>query len=323
MLFTTLLGLLRRRPAHRPRRPLSPPLALEPLGERCLLSGGLTTTLVPPALAPALAAPERHAMPLHLQGAGSATLTATGDGALAGNFHAAGEASGLGHWTNVGAIVFTPVAGQPGAFSAQGTVVFVAGNGDLLTGTITGTLTALSPTKGVGQGIFTWTGGTGRFANASGTAPFTVDQNLADNSFTFETTPGAVIAYDGPAPPTGPVVSLAGTSLSPTFEDTRSATSALGTLAGTSPLLGGALTGRFDNVVKAAGNQVSGVLVLNDADSGDALVVIFEQTYDAQAGLWEGTYTVVGGTGQYAGASGSGVIFADPDAPGGVLVTFP
>src|SRR5262249_51337085 len=152
---------------------------------------------------------------------------------------------------------FTPVPGQPGVFSAEGTVVYVAGNGDLLTGTFTGTLTALSPTQGLGQATFPWTGGTGRFANASGTAPFTVDQNLTDGTFTFKTSPDAVIAHDGPAPSSGPVVSLAGTSLSPTFEDAQSATSALGTLSGTSPVLGGALTGRFDNVVKASGNRVS------------------------------------------------------------------
>jgi hypothetical protein len=328
MLFASLFRSLRSA-SVRPRtarRLRSCSLSVEPLDERCLLSHGICPALVPPEPGSALvAAQAQAAVPLILNGEGAANLAPVLDaegnptGALAGSFHAQGTATLLGQWSNVGAAVFTP---RPdGTFRADGLVVYTASNGDKLIGTFTdGTLTITGPTTGVGTATFVWIGGTGRFANASGTAPFTVDQNLADGSFTFTTDPGAVVAFDGPAPPSGPAVDLAGSSLAGSFDDARQLT-ITGSLSGSSPALGGAIQGRFDNYASAAGNKVDGVLVLTHPGSDDAVVLIFQQTFNEETGLYEGSYTIIGGTGDFTGATGSGSIITDADAPGGPLST--
>lgn len=80
-------------------------------------------------------------------------VTATGEG----------QATHLGQFTRLGRVVLHPEDG-----SAQGTVVFTAANGDQLFMDVVG----LPTTTASISGTYTFTGGTGRFGNASGGADF-------------------------------------------------------------------------------------------------------------------------------------------------------
>lgn len=74
---------------------------------------------------------------------------------------AEGHATHLGKFSREEVLVLNPIAG-----SAVGTIVFTAANGDQLSGTVAAQFT--SPTTLVGT--YTFTGGTGRFADATGEA---------------------------------------------------------------------------------------------------------------------------------------------------------
>ena len=74
-----------------------------------------------------------------------------------------GEATHLGRFTRLGRVVVH------GDGSAEGTVVFTAANGDQLFMEVVGVPTNSPTTIG---GTYTFTGGTGRFSDASGTANF-------------------------------------------------------------------------------------------------------------------------------------------------------
>jgi hypothetical protein len=80
-------------------------------------------------------------------------VTATGEG----------QATHLGRFTRLGKVVVHPEDG-----SAEGTVVFTAANGDQLFMDVIG----LPTTTASISGTYTFTGGTGRFGNASGGADF-------------------------------------------------------------------------------------------------------------------------------------------------------
>jgi hypothetical protein len=76
---------------------------------------------------------------------------------------------------------------------ANGTLVsevltYTAANGDVLRATIVGTFTVTGPTTVVFSGSQTFTGGTGRFAQATGSAPFEGTADLATNTsfYSFE-----------------------------------------------------------------------------------------------------------------------------------------
>ena len=79
--------------------------------------------------------------------------------------HAVGRATHLGSFFREELIHFNPVAG-----TLNGTVTFTAANGDQLFGIVAGGF--VSPTTAAGT--YTFTGGTGRFANATGDADFTL-----------------------------------------------------------------------------------------------------------------------------------------------------
>jgi hypothetical protein len=74
-----------------------------------------------------------------------------------------GQATYLGRFTRFARVVLH------GDGSAEGTVVFTAANGDQLFMEVVGVPTSSSTTIG---GTYTFTGGTGRFSDASGTANF-------------------------------------------------------------------------------------------------------------------------------------------------------
>ena len=78
---------------------------------------------------------------------------------------AEGEATHLGRFSREEVVLLNPVNG-----SIAGTVVFVAANGDQLSGVLAGQFTSATTVAGT----YTFTGGTGRFQNATGEADFSL-----------------------------------------------------------------------------------------------------------------------------------------------------
>lgn len=76
-----------------------------------------------------------------------------------------GYATQLGQFSREEVVLFNPLTG-----TLTGDIVFTAANGDQLSGIVEGGF--ISPTTATGA--YTFTGGTGRFANASGRADFVV-----------------------------------------------------------------------------------------------------------------------------------------------------
>jgi hypothetical protein len=116
--------------------------------------------------AAALAGPGGSNLPL--MGNSTAVLTVSlADGSLTGA--ASGHLTLLGAFTTIDNTTFTPT-GPPGPvipFEITGTTAFVAANGDELLGTVNGT-GDIADSVARGTNVVTITGGTGRFANASG-----------------------------------------------------------------------------------------------------------------------------------------------------------
>jgi len=76
-----------------------------------------------------------------------------------------GNATHLGQFSREEVVLFNPLTG-----TLTGVIVFTAANGDQLFCTVAGGF--ISPTAATGT--YTFTGGTGRFANASGSADFII-----------------------------------------------------------------------------------------------------------------------------------------------------
>ena len=97
--------------------------------------------------------------------------------------------TGVGSATHLGASTFVATVTvnitPPPPFAVQGTAVFTAANGDQFYTSIVGTTTPTGPTSATGSFVHTITGGTGRFADASG-------QLVATSSFNPQTLTGLV-----------------------------------------------------------------------------------------------------------------------------------
>ena len=76
-----------------------------------------------------------------------------------------GEATYLGQFSRDEVLVL-----NPGTGTIAGTIVFTAANGDQLFGEVTGQFTSTTTVAGT----YTFTGGTGRFENATGEADFSL-----------------------------------------------------------------------------------------------------------------------------------------------------
>jgi hypothetical protein len=125
-----------------------------------------------------------------MQGAGEGQVTAAGF-----SFVAAGEATQLGKWTNSGEVaILGPDPTTPGNLAVVGEVAFTAANGDRLYAVITG---SLDPATGAGLGVFHWDGGTGRFAGATGSAVFPVQNSPvgAGGGFAFAFTAAGTLDF--------------------------------------------------------------------------------------------------------------------------------
>jgi hypothetical protein len=120
--------------------------------------------------------------PFALRGKGTATFITDGSGnIIGGNLTASGTATHLGRWTAVGTVHFTPVPDNPTLFHASGSSTYTAANGDKLDLVLDdGTLDV---TTAISTGHAHFTGGTGRFAGASGSISYVVTQNLTTGEF--------------------------------------------------------------------------------------------------------------------------------------------
>ena len=92
-------------------------------------------------------------------------------------------AEGTGTATHLGTITVHRTAtltatATPGVFDFNGQATLTASTGEVLTSTITGTLNAAI---GHADLVYEWTGGTGRFENATGTTFWSVD--VADGEY--------------------------------------------------------------------------------------------------------------------------------------------
>jgi hypothetical protein len=95
------------------------------------------------------------------------------------NFAGGGPVTHMGNTKQKGTLVLqAPIA--PGLFPGSGSVTITAANGDTVTFDYVGLLDALT---GEGFGTFTFTGGTGRFAGATGGGTFDalIDLSLPSN----------------------------------------------------------------------------------------------------------------------------------------------
>ena len=137
----------------------------------------LTLTLLVGNLA--VSATER---PFSLTGTGIAIPVLDSNGNVIGAAPTgSGNATHLGMFTNTGKVDFMPDASNPNIIHPSGGGVFTAANGDKLNFVIiTG---ALDLTTGIGTGDFEFTGGTGRFANATGHTSGVIQQNVITGAY--------------------------------------------------------------------------------------------------------------------------------------------
>lgn len=97
--------------------------------------------------------------------------SARGTAAFTGpsTFVGAGNATHLGKYTEVGTLAFTPTD-NPGILHVEGTIIYTAANGAELHASASGELNAAT---GAVHAALTYHGGTGRFANATGSSALT------------------------------------------------------------------------------------------------------------------------------------------------------
>ena len=104
-------------------------------------------------------------VPFQGKAEGATTNVTPDPGGVVLTVHAEGNATSLGRYSREEVLLFNPATGI-----VSGSIVFTAANGDELIGTVAGGF--VSPTTATGT--YTFTGGTGRFANATGGADFVV-----------------------------------------------------------------------------------------------------------------------------------------------------
>ena len=122
--------------------------------------------------------------PFALNGNGVASFIVDGAGNLIGaDVTTSSTATHLGLCTTVGRVIYTPAndPDHPGRMLSSGSGIITAANGDRLNFVvITG---ALDLTTGIGTGDFAFTGGTGRFANATGHTSGVIEQNVVTGAY--------------------------------------------------------------------------------------------------------------------------------------------
>ena len=132
-------------------------------------------TLLLAAVTLALAARPASAgdqVPFKGRAKGAITSTTPGPDGVMLTVLAKGKATQLGKFTREEMVLLDPLTG-----TLTGDIVFTAANGDRLVCTFAGAF--ISPTTAAGT--YAFTGGTGRFAHASGTADFTASTDDGTN----------------------------------------------------------------------------------------------------------------------------------------------
>lgn len=118
--------------------------------------------------------------PFALNGRGVATFITDEAGHVIGaNTITSGTATHLGVWTLSGTVHYAP-PDENGKIPSSADATIVASNGDKLYVVLRG---LFDPVAGTDHGTFTFAGGTGRFAEASGTADFVVTVDPLTSSF--------------------------------------------------------------------------------------------------------------------------------------------
>jgi hypothetical protein len=124
------------------------------------------------------------AHPVPFQGRAEASITGVVDTPPATRkltASATGQATHLGRFTRTETLVINLATG-----TFTGTLAFTAANGDLLKADVAGHFT--SPTGDSAEGTYVFTGGTGRFQNASGQAVFEATADGPGFDVTFKGT---------------------------------------------------------------------------------------------------------------------------------------
>ncbi len=98
-----------------------------------------------------------------------------------GSIMGSGNATHLGLFTNSATVYFNPDPNDPTLVHPTGDGVFTAADGDNLYIVIEDA--SMSVVTGIGGGTFRITGGTGRFANASGSMIAVVEQNFLTGAY--------------------------------------------------------------------------------------------------------------------------------------------
>jgi hypothetical protein len=107
-------------------------------------------------------------------------LRGTGRFVTATDFVGEGHATHLGDFDEVGGVQFSPTD-DPAVLRIDGWAIHTAANGDEVHEVLTGRVNLQT---GIGIATATYVGGTGRFADATGSAAITF-QLLADGSYEF------------------------------------------------------------------------------------------------------------------------------------------
>jgi hypothetical protein len=118
--------------------------------------------------------------PFSLNGKGVASIAADGPVPV-GSITGSGTATHLGLFTNTATIYFNPDPTDPTVAHPSGEGVFIAANGDKLNIVVENA--SMSLLTGMGGGTFRINGGTGRFANATGSLTAVVEQNLITGAY--------------------------------------------------------------------------------------------------------------------------------------------
>jgi hypothetical protein len=136
------------------------------------------------------------------------------------------------------------------------------------------------------------------------------------------TVPSSVIGISHPGARAGIIAPLAAApahsfQASGTFVGTNPhADHDAGTLSGTETILG-SFTGTFD---QHGVGTLAGTAVLTFSN-GSSLALSYRMTLDHSTNTYSGTYTITGGTGALAGATGSGSIMTDHGTTGSFSLT--
>ena len=118
--------------------------------------------------------------PFALNGSGVASFIVDGAGNVTGaNVTGSGTATHLGSWTTSGVVHYAP-PDENGKIPSSGEATIIAANGDQLKIALQG---LFDPVSNSDQGTFTFVGGTGRFAAATGNANFVVTVNSLTGGF--------------------------------------------------------------------------------------------------------------------------------------------